>query len=84
MEEETEKIQITVLTESLFQSIVADGVSFFMLSVMFYVNAHYIQSRLFTAIILILFFVFCIAYAFGRTNVYTSRAAAIKALSKKQ
>lgn len=83
MEKETEKIQITVLTESLFQSIVADGLSFFMMSIMFYINAHYIQSRLFAAIIAILFFVKGIAYAFGRTNVYTSRADAIKALTKK-
>lgn len=82
MKKEAEKISITIYTESLLQSMIADTFTFLMLSGMFYVNAAYIQSRLFMAIIVIMFVLKGIAYVGGRKNVYTSRDAAIKALKK--
>jgi len=78
-----EKISITIYTESLLQSMVADVFTFLMLSGMFYVNAVYIQSRFFIGLIMIMFVLKGIAYANGRKNIYTSRAAAIEALTKK-
>lgn len=83
MKEETQKITITVYTESLLQSMIADAFTFLMLSGMFYVNAVYIQSRLFMAMIVIMFVLKGIAYTNGRKNVYTNRADAIDALTKK-
>ena len=84
MKKEAEKISITIYTESLIQSMLADAFTFLMLSGMFYVNAAYIQSRFFIALIMIMFVFKGIAYANGRKNVYTSRAAAIQALNEKQ
>lgn len=78
-----EKISIMVYTESLLQSMLADTFTFLMLSGMFYVNAVYIQSRFFIALIMIMFVAKGMAYATGRKNIYTSRAAAIEALTKK-
>ena len=78
-----EKITITVYTESLWQSIVADVVSVLMLCGMFYANAHYIQSKLFAAIIVILFALKMIAYVSGRKTMYRSREEAIAALQTK-
>lgn len=84
MKKETEKISITIYTESLLQSILADTFTFLMLSGMFYVNAVYIQSRLFAAMIVFMFVLKGIIYVGGRKNVYTSRDAAIQALNDKK
>lgn len=79
--EKEEKITITLYTESLFQSIVADIGTFVMLTGMFWVNAHYIQSRFFMAVIMVMLALKIVAIATGRKTVYTSRAEAIKALT---
>lgn len=77
-----EKITITVYTESLVQSLVADFGTFVMLGAMFYVNAKYINSGFFVGIIMVMFALKTIAYIGNRKNVFTSRKEAIKFLQE--
>lgn len=63
------------------QSVFADLASVAFLGVAFYVNIHYIQSRLFTAIIVILYLLKIISYVGGRKNVFTDKAKAIEYLN---
>lgn len=77
------KVTIVLYTESLWQSWLADLGTFVMLTGMFYVNVHFIQSRLFAAIIVIMYALKIVVYMTGRKNVYTNRADAVAALQEK-
>lgn len=78
-----ENVTIILYTESLWQSWLADLGTFVMLTGMFYANAHFIQSRLFAAIIVIMFVLKLMAYFGARKNVYTSRDEAISFLTNR-
>lgn len=75
--EKEEKITLVIYTESLFQSIIADMVSLLMLVVGFGVNALYIQSKIFSAIVVVLFLLKMVGYTMGRKTVFTNRQKAI-------
>ena len=79
-----EKVTITIYTESLMQSIVADASTFLMLGGAFWVNAHYIQSKMFAAIIVIMLMIKFVAYIGNRKNVFTSRAEAVAFIQKRK
>lgn len=76
-----EKTTITVYTESLFQSLVADLGTIVMLSAMFYVNAKYIQSKFFIGLIMVMYALKIIGLVGARKNVFTSRKEAIEFLA---
>lgn len=77
---ETEKV-IIIYRESFFQSVLADFMSVVFLGFSFYVNVRFIQSKLFAAIIVILFLLKIIAYLGARKNVFTEKQKAIDYLN---
>lgn len=78
------KVTITVYTESLFQSLVADFGTLVMLSAMFYVNAKYIQSKFFIGLIVVMFALKVISMLGARKNTFTSRKGAIDFLASQE
>ncbi len=79
-----EKLTITLYTESLFQSLVADLGSMLMLTGMFWANATYIHSKFLIAIIMVMYALKIIGLLGARKNCFTSRKEAIAFLQDVQ
>ena len=73
--------QIIIYRESFVQSVAADIMTFVFLCGSFYANVHWIQSKLFAAIIVIMFMLKIIAFATGRKNQFTDKQKAIDFLN---
>lgn len=74
--------QIIIYRESFVQSVASDIVSVVFLFGAFYANERYIESKLFAALIVILFLLKLIAWASSKKNVFTDKKKAIEFINK--